>query len=376
MSDFWQTLFSSSEGNRNNLELRQIRKGGRPFLLLPKNRGAAATTLDLYPAQTARARATKSLLRFFIRIGLSIGAQPVSLSVSAKNDFVKFLTSQSGFQEDLPRFGVLAGNPAQDTRRFIILLFDSNQRPVAIVKAGFSEPAKALVEKEQQFLATLPASARGIPKLRASFVDHRVTAFSMDFAEGQSPRPDDDHELVSVLGSWLLPDKQIALYETDPWQRLESNPQFSQKYPALYRLRDCKIQTTIQHGDFAPWNIKAPQNGSWTVLDWERGTLKGIPGWDWFHFVIQNAILVARRPVIEIAQAIESLLLSGAFKFYSLPTGTADLDRELVIAYLIHLIEVVKPAEGLEQNRGLLRTLSERWLKESSSPFAQRTGLG
>src|SRR5215475_2385661 len=104
MSDFWNALFSSGEGNRTNLELRQLRKGGRPFLLLPIKSTAAATTLELYPAQTVRARTVKSLLRFLIRLGLSIGTERVALSLP-QNEFVKFLTAQSGSPGHLPQFG-------------------------------------------------------------------------------------------------------------------------------------------------------------------------------------------------------------------------------------------------------------------------------
>ena len=35
-----------------------------------------------------------------------------------------------------------------------------------------------------------------------------------------------------------------------------------------------------------------PQDGSWVVLDWERGEPEGLPGWDWFHYVVQTGVLV------------------------------------------------------------------------------------
>jgi hypothetical protein len=367
MSDFWNTLFSSGEGNRTNLELRQLRKGGRPFLLLPIQSTAAATTLELYPAQTASARTLKSLLRFLIRIGLSIGTERVSLPLSPQNGFVKFLTAQCSSPGQLPQFGVLAGNPAHDTQRFIILLFDRNQHPVSIVKAGLSEPAKALIEKEQQFLSSISPNAIGIPKLRAPFADERVKAFALNFAEGESPRSQDLEKLSIVLISWISNIK-IALCETAAWQQLENGLRLVPAYPALRQLGDRNIRACIQHGDFAPWNIKAARNGSWTVLDWERGALNGIPGWDWFHYIIQTTILVEHKSVHEIASRIEALLQSETFKNYSKQSGVSEIERELVIAYLIHLIEVIKPAEGLEANRALLTTLSLRWFKDWPTP--------
>jgi hypothetical protein len=362
MSDIWNTLFNSGEDNRTTLELRQLSKGGRPFLLLAKQSVAAATTLELYPAQTARARAVKSFLRFLIRIGLSIGTQRVSLSISPENEFVKFLTAQSSSQDNLPRFGVLAGNPAHDTQRFIILLFDQNQRPAAIVKAGLSEPAKALVQKEQQFLAKVPPNTKGIPGLRATFANNRVEAFAMDFAEGESPRSRDLQQLSVVLTSWIS-NSQIALCETPAWQQLESGSWLVPMHPAVRQLRERNIRASLQHGDFAPWNIKVSRNGTWNIIDWERGTLSGIPGWDWFHYIIQTAILVVHQDGDELVQRIENLLASAAFKTYSQKSGIEGIERELVLAYLAHLVHVIKPADGFVENVALLKTLSQRWVK-------------
>src|SRR6266481_2509998 len=202
MAELWQNLLGSDDRAGIPVTMRQLKKRGRPLLLLPSNRRAAAITLGLYPSQTPLARAAKSLLRFIIRVGFPYHSDRASLSISAENEFIKFLASQAGSPGCIPQFGVLAGNPAHDTQRFIILLFDRNQCPVAIVKAGLNGPARDLIEKEQQFLAKIPPGTKGIPRLCATFADNRVKAFAMDFAEGQSPRPNDDHELVSVLGSW------------------------------------------------------------------------------------------------------------------------------------------------------------------------------
>jgi hypothetical protein len=365
MPDFWNALFSSSKGNCANIEFRQLSKGSRPFLLLPRERATAAITLELYPAQTARARTAKSLLRFLIRIGLPIGANRISLCLSRDDEFVKFLSAHTGSPADLPRFGVFAGNPAHDTQRLIILLFDQNERPVAAVKAGFSGPAKSLIEKERQFLFNIPPNTRGIPKLRGSFADQRVKAFAMDFVEGQSPRSDDRQPLASLLSSWISANGQIALHQTAAWQQLEKTCSLFQRHPALHQLRDRKIQPAIQHGDFAPWNVKIAPADDWTVLDWERGDLNGIPAWDWFHYLIQTAILVEHNSVDEIAQRLDTLFASADFKTYSQKSNIHGIERELAVAYLIHLTEVIKPAEGSVSNLALLKTLCQQWFKRS-----------
>lgn len=387
MSDLWNALFSFSESNRMTLEFRELRKGGRPFLLLPRQIKPAAVTLDLYPAQSFRARAAKFLLRLFVKTGFPIGFGRTSLSVASDDEFLKFLSVQSGTTSQIPEFGILAGNPAHDTQRFIIVLFDQNQRPVAVAKAGTSGPANALIEKEQQFLSNVPLNTVGIPRVLSSFASPRVKSFAMDFIQGESPRDGGLQHLPSILSSWISA-RQIALCETPAWQQLEGSSWLFPVYPALRQLRDRKIRATIQHGDFTPWNIKVLKNGTWTVLDWERGTLNGIPGWDWFHYIIQSAVLVGHKTPDEIAKKLDAVLESQTFKNYAEKSHIAGLDgfgseqsagfqRELVIAYLAHLIDVIKPAEGIETNRDLLATLARRWFNHwpsVSSVIRKRAG--
>lgn len=365
-SGFWDALFRSGDGPSFYLEFREISKHGRPFLLLPTQSAAATATLSLYPAQSFRARIARSALQLLVRICPPIGADRISLAISANDKFVKFLAAQTGSVAEIPMFGTLAGNPAHDTQRFIIVVFDQNEQPVAVVKAGLTEPAKALIDKERQFLSSVPANTIGIPKLRSSFRDERVNAFAMNFVEGDSPRSDDEQQLPIVLASWISSTHRISLHQTYGWSQLEKNAAALQGNSFFPKLRDKKIQATLQHGDFVPWNIKVSTTGTWTVLDWERGDFRGIPGWDWFHYITQAAILVGHKAVAEIAQDLERLLASEAFKIYSKQAGIADFERELVIAYLTHLIEVIKPAEGFEGNRALLALLLNRWFQSSA----------
>ena len=73
--------------------------------------------------------------------------------------------------------------------------------------------------------------------------------------------------------------------------------------------------------------------GAWTVLDWERGELTGIPGWDWFHYVIQSGILVGRLATSGLGSAPGVLLRSEAFQQYAARGGIIGCERELALAY-------------------------------------------
>ena len=366
-SNFWEALFPepAEPGQCAWVEMRLLHKDGRPFLLLPGQSRPAAATLELYPAQTSRARAARTLLRWLLRASLPLGTAKVALAVSSADLFVKFLAARAGAPTlGVPTLGILAGNPASDGQRLLVLVFDARQQPVAVVKVGLSPQAKGLIEKEASFLGSVPTGTPGVPKLRATFESPRLRALALDFFPGDSPRPQDEAALPPLLESWVDPNRTVAVSDTLDWARLEKTVSGSSLFPVLAKqLCGHTVGSALHHGDLAPWNIRVSPAGSWTVLDWERGELTGIPGWDWFHYVIQSAILVGRLPTPALIQRVDTLLNSAAFRRYAARAGIVDCVRELVLAYLLHTVEVIKPSEGLPSSRGLMRALAVRWQK-------------
>jgi hypothetical protein len=365
--NFWEELFPApaEPGKAVRLEMRLLRRRGRPFLLLPKQPRLAAATMELYSAQTSRARAVRTFLRWLLRASLPLGTEKVSLAISPAEPFVAFLTSLTGEPTGgLPAVGILAGNPMSEGQRLLLLVFDDWQRPVAVVKAGLSEQARGLIEREESFLKAVPEGTRAVPKLRAAFESPRLRALALDFFAGDSPRPQHEEALPPLLESWIDPNRKIAVADTPDWTRLEKTCSGNALLAAVaQQLRRQNILSAIHHGDFAPWNIKVSPAGVWTVLDWERAELTGIPGWDWFHYVIQSAILVERLPTSVLLQRVESLLNAAAFRQYAARGGIVGCERALVLAYLLHVVEVIKPSEGLAPTRDLLQALSTCWRK-------------
>ena len=364
---FWEDLFAAPEesGQGIRVEMSLLKKRGQPLLLLPGQARPAAATMDLYPAQTGRARAARMLLRWLLRASLPLGTRRVSLTISRQDPFVAFLSSLvGGWEWQLPAFGIFAGNPASDGQRFLLLVFNSRQRPIAVVKAGLSQRARALIQQEANFLAAAPAETVAAPRLQAQFESPRLRALAIAFFPGDSPRPQDEAALPSVLNSWVDPKRTIAVADAPDWRRLQEAAPGSGLFAALAGpLGGRKLHPAIHHGDFVPWNIRVSPVGTWTVLDWERGELAGIPGWDWFHYLIQSGILVGRLSVPVLIQRVEALLDSEPFKQYAVRAGIQGCERELVLAYLLHIIEVIKPSEGLTATAELLQALSTRWRK-------------
>jgi len=360
----WQRLFGTDATRRQAaaMRMRILRKRGRPFLLLPGDRKAAAACLELYPAQTLRGRLARAFVRVLLRTGLAAGTKSTMLEGVASDPFIRFLNSICGQSSGLPTLGILAGNPATEGQRFLILLFGKERRPVATVKVGVTEAARTLIDKEKGFLAAAPSQTRGLPKLRSEFVSNWLSAFSLDFFEGHSPRNKEGAGMEALLDSWLNPNETICIAETAAWKTLQSETSekpWSSVQDLELAMRE--VCPTIQHGDFVPWNIKISSRGEWRVLDWERGELSGIPAWDWFHYVIQPAILVKRTRPLELIERMEGVLGSAAFKNYAHRARVQGLERALLLAYLLYMVNVIKPSEGSAENKEMLRALGERW---------------
>jgi len=370
--NFSADLFAASArpGPGVRVEMRLLKKGGRPFLLLPGQPRPAAATLDLYPAQTGRARLARALLRGLLRASLPLGTERVSLAISPEDPFARFLSSLAGESvQGLPVLGILAGNPMSEGQRFLLLVFDAGQQPVAVVKTGLSQRARVLIEQEEGFLAAVPGETIAVPRLRAKFESPRLRALALDFFPGDSPLRRHEAALPSLLSAWVDPRRTIVLSDTPDWTRLQNAASAGDLSSVLAaQLRGRTVHPAIHHGDFAPWNIKVSPAGAWTALDWERGELAGIPGWDWFHYVIQSAILVGHLPTLVLVQRVEGLLSSDAFREYATRGGILGCERELVLAYLLHVVEVIKPSEGLAPTRELLAALAARWGKGCGPP--------
>ena len=99
------------------------------------------------------------------------------------------------------------------------------------------------------------------------------------------------------------------------------------------------------------------------MLDWERGEARGLPAWDWFHYVIQTGILVRRLAADQLISRVDAMLSSSDFKEYARHAEIDGCAEELLLAYLVYCIEILKPADSFEPTRALLEALWNRMRK-------------
>lgn len=361
----WQDLFRTDSPATVSVAWRVLRRRGETLLVLPRSRAAAAVALALYPAQTAKARYLKAALRAALRMGLPLPLGQVELQLDAQSPFARFLAGQAG-TTGFPQIAVLAGNPRTAGRRFVLLLFGDRNSGGRIVKAGMGEAARQLLEREERFLASVDAP--GIPKPAGSFRDATRSAFSMEFLEGDAPGDDDNERVTTLIESWVQEQDPVSLGTTAPWRELETVLPGSPLGTRLGGLRNVMVRPVIWHGDLTPWNLKVDrQTGRCRALDWERGERAGVPGWDWFHWIVQPGVLVKRHSADRLHQELEAVLGSEKFRAYARRCGIAGNERGLALAYLTYNLEVIRPSEGATTIRALLDRLAHAWPRESGS---------
>ena len=372
-----ESLFagSSKPGLRLVFSWRLIRRKGRPFLLVPTEGAGAGVSLTLYSAQRRRAKIWRALFPVLFHSPAAGFFERVQLFPSISTELIQFLAQQSGVPVDkLTAPAIKFGGLEMQKSRLVLLLCDEAGRPLKVIKLGLDATGRAATEKEADFLEHLPAGTLGSIRLAGRLKTPDITAFATNFFPGESPT--DDAGFETLFHAWLNSAPAMPLESFGLWQALESaaqkTPHQKEAFAVLRSaLANKPVRSTLYHGDFAPWNVRAVNSQNVQAFDWENGQRQGIPGWDWFHFIIQTAILARRLPVERVAAEVEELLQSPRFEKYAVQAGIYEIARPLVLSYLLHHQWVVRPLEGRRVTAQLFELLAARWnlLPASATPL-------
>lgn len=347
-TDTWRSLFSNGEAR---CQVVVIRKYGQPLLILAGRARYSSLSLELYPAQSFKARR----LRDALRLALKLRLLPLFFGEEWQFDPSDPLVQKlMGSDPNSGGFSILCGNPNTEGRRFMILTEAPGHH--IVIKAGISSSAQQLVAREARLLGEIQHT-RHTPGCAELFQTPRLTAFAIPFIKGQSPSPTALDEVASVLESWVFQSEE-TLGDLPAWKRLQAA--LPERNPALDKIESSRVATTLVHGDFAPWNIKVTPQNSWVVLDWERGEAPGVPGWDWFHFFIQSQVLVARLSPEQVFQRLTALIAFPGFHRYAEKTKICGIEWQLLAAYLSSMIHLTPPSEGLQSLKALARLVEEK----------------
>jgi hypothetical protein len=364
-----ETLFTSNGRYQPvDFDWRLITRHGRPFLLLPPGRTAARTGLNIYSAQRKRAKLWRQLLPMLFQTPLAGVFERVHVQADAASAFMQFLAQQSGVPAERIFPSAIKLSEVGSRSRLVLLLCDEGGRPTRVVKVGLNAAGREATDREADFLTQLPAEKIGGIRLTGRLATPELSAFATDYFPGTSPQ--DDAGLEHLFHDWLNPAETSALESLAVWDELasgaEKNLEVWQHLQSA--LAGKTVRATLYHGDFAPWNIRVVNSRNLQAFDWERGSRHGVPGWDWFHFTIQTAILAKRYSAERAAAEVEQLIHSARFKKYAAAAGISDIVQPLLLAYLLHQHWVIKPLEGSATTTELFDLLAAHWLAKPSPP--------
>lgn len=108
-------------------------------------------------------------------------------------------------------------------------------------------------------------------------------------------------------------------------------------FKALELVENFPIRHAIEHGDFAPWNIRKKQGGELFVFDWEHTDLCGLAWMDLLHFVYQVESLVKRKKSLSIYTSLIQQF-NTKYQAKNLNKLSESQKRVVIVLYLLKSI--------------------------------------
>jgi hypothetical protein len=191
-------------------------------------------------------------------------------------------------------------------RKAVISLVDEASRIVAsVVKCPIAPEAANSIRREAELLERLASDGYSVAP-RLNYIDETQGVAAQEAIAG----PLSGRELKACHVNFLLSlrtGEKICLAEQckvlqqtelpDPLQTEWTNwPQIQSIWQQL-AVDTTPLPAVIQHGDFAPWNLKRTASGL-CAIDWEDGQWQGLPLQDLLHFFVIQAYLFQSPDVI------------------------------------------------------------------------------
>ena len=194
--------------------------------------------------------------------------------------------------------------------RKVIIYLEKGQRK-SFIKIALSDRSNMLIRNEERILKRLSNSSLKsfeFPKLKSSSKEFiEISDLSKN---GKRCKKLNDLHLQAIQELNNFSTLSLPLRVVPMWNKSKSdletlltkndsripNGLLRKLYLLIESIDDSKlIETGCSHGDFTSWNMYE-NDGKLNIYDWElHGKLMPL-GFDAFHFIIQQGILVDRQP--------------------------------------------------------------------------------
>lgn len=351
--------------NRTSPTARRREESEPAFVIVDSRRGQSRLVLPAASGRHMRAtlrmyapsRWTGRAFRF---------ALAVLLPVAAK---ARWLQHRSAAQAGIPDLSPMLGTVPNASAHYIggliseespgaekltLKIMDRRGKALAYARVGRHPAVVARLAAESRVLRILAATdvASQVPAvlaegvLKPESVRFLLEAAGPDLAAGRVLREEHFRFLTALRTSAIVHLEDVTKNlerELAPLLQ-QGNPASNSTRKALSRLAACRgtsLATCIEHGDFAPWNIRQHADGQIFVIDWEHARPEGLPWCDALHFCFQTEVLTRRRQAKAVLAAMRATMQSETARAYAqaVRVGQKTLDAdEFIGLYLLRAI--------------------------------------
>lgn len=272
-----------------------------PRLFVPLgDRKVAAAALRLYAPQRFSAKLKHRVAWLATRTGFGWWYRDEMIVANRQGTPFDQLLRRMFGSASIP-VAISTGTPSP-RRTPKIAILDAAGGLRAHAKIALTEKTRLLLENEAWLLAgmaDIPAAAPFVPAL---LMQGEIEGTFTTIQQGLPGTPDSPpfgNRHRQFLESLSIGRPKFAIdaaFVSNLSARMSRFPyQVENLWETLERatriLARTPIRQTVTHGDFAPWNLRR-SDGAIYALDWEYGSLDGLPLLDEIHFRLQTGLLV------------------------------------------------------------------------------------
>jgi len=361
----WQThMFETPGAEAVTCSVRIVQRHGRPLLGLPARARAARLTLGLYPAQTRVARLLKTALMLATRFRLPLPLPAQQARLDRADPIVGFLLERGlAVQDGHAVLGFFFSPRPGPVRRALLLPFGTDLRPSAVVKIAAGCEESSRIERERAGLQQALSIGAPAPCVLGFVQAEPRVALATEFVPGRTPGCLGASQLYRMLAGWVRRQAPRPLTAFAGWRRVDQAvPEAKRglRHQVARQSARWQARPVLQHGDFAPWNIRVnPSDGRWVVMDWESADPEGLPLWDWFHCQLQQWVLVQKLDASRVADRARAALTEASLLRLARAAGLPENLEAYYAAFLLHRLYVFGPGDGDATVEEVMRRFEE-----------------